>query len=169
MGVSKLTGHSGNDELRTPAYIYDWLNRRFQFSLDAAATHKNRLADVYCTTEGTFFLSEWAWEPKVVTPWDERDGLTYPWANSRVFLNPPYSRPLFGQFIEKAIQERDAAEIIVMLVKWDTSTENARLLRQYAHIEELRRVSYDDENGNPLPAATFASAIAILRPTEPRR
>lgn len=55
-----------------------------------------------------------------------------------------------------------------MLVKCDTSTENYRMLEAHAHIEHLRRVRYEDENGKLLPAATFASCLAIIRPTEPR-
>jgi hypothetical protein len=161
--MSKLNGHSKNDELRTPAYIYDWLNRRFRFTCDAAATIEN-------TKCASFFVGPCVRDQMgPTTTLICECALCSSWKGQRVFLNPPYSRPLFGQFIESSIEERDNAEIIVMLVKWDTSTENARLLRQYAHIEELRRVQYDDENGNPLPAATFASAIAILRPSEPRR
>ena len=37
-----------------------------------------------------------------------------------------------------------------------------------AHIEYLRRVEYESDDGTPRPAATFASCIAIIRPTEPR-
>lgn len=37
-----------------------------------------------------------------------------------------------------------------------------------AHIEHLRRVRYEDADGKLLPAATFASCLAIIRPTEPR-
>ncbi len=161
----KLNGYTGNDELRTPAYLWDWLNRRFQFNLDAAASHANAKTDIYCTAEGTFASGRGVLAPP---PWLDDDGLTYSWACSRVFVNPPYSRPLLGQFIAKAIEERDRANIIVMLVKCDTSTGNYRLLQQYAHIEHLRRVRYEDEAGKLLPAATFASCIAILRPSEPK-
>lgn len=166
---SKLNGHSGNDELRTPHYLYDWLDGRFRFNLDAAASHENALCDEYCTAEGTFHRPDRLWDkalPELVQDSD-KDGLSQAWLNWRVFVNPPYSRPLLGQFIDKAIAEKDAAEIIVMLVKCDTSTENYRRLAANAHIEHLRRVRYESADGVLLPAATFASCIAILRPTEP--
>lgn len=157
--ASKLVGHSRNDEQRTPRYLWDALNRRFRFDLDAAASQANALTRHYSTVEGTFHGAS------RVT---RENGLTYPWRDRRVFVNPPYSRPLMGQFIRKAIEEKDNAEIIVMLTKCDTSTENYRLLAANAHIEYLGRVRYEDEHGKPQPAATFASCIAILRPTEPK-
>ena len=167
---NKLNGHSGNDELRTPGYLWDWLNRRFDFDYDAAASHENRRCGMWSTQDGTFGLTPdiWGRTGTEYVRGSLKDGLTYPWKGRRVFVNPPYSRPLLGQFIEKAISERDNAEIIVMLVKCDTSTENYRMLEAHAHIEHLRRVRYEDENGKLLPAATFASCLAIIRPTEPR-
>lgn len=167
---NKLNGHSKNDELRTPRYLWDWLDRRFRFDLDAAASHENARTDLYCTVDGTYdrHLGLGAGLGEGPYRCGAGDGLTQPWLNSRVYVNPPYSRPLLGQFIEKAIAERDNAEIIVMLVKCDTSTENYRMLERNAHIEHLRRVRYEDENGKLLPAATFASCLAIIRPTEPR-
>lgn len=160
---NKLNGHSGNDELRTPGYLWDWLNRRFRFDYDAAASHENHRSGSYSTIDGSFVET-----PSGHTQISPADGLMFSWGHRRVFVNPPYSRPLLGQFIEKAIAERDKAEIIVMLVKCDTSTENYRLLAAHAHIEYLGRVRYESETGKLLPAATFASCIAILRPTEPR-
>ena len=167
---NKLNGHSGNDELRTPGYLFNWLCRRFRFTFDAAASNDNHRCEVWATADGVYGLDQdcWGRTGPAYSKLSEKDGLSVPWAHQRVFVNPPYSRPLLGQFITKAIEERDAADIIVMLVKCDTSTENFRLLQQYSHIEYLRRVRYDDEDGNPLPAATFASCLAILRPSEPR-
>ena len=160
---TKLTGHSRNDELRTPDYIYDWLNRRFAFNFDAAASHENRRCWEYATVEGKF-------EADGSGYWltGTEDGLTCLWEDYRVFVNPPYSRGLLEAFVDKAIEERDNAEIIVMLVKVDTSTRWWRKLAEASHIEFLRRVRYLDETGKPLPAATFASAIAIIRPSEPK-
>lgn len=164
---AKLTGHSRNDELRTPRYIYDWLNGRFQFDFDGASTVENHLCQYFATQDGTFWCPNWPDELAVQI--SAADGLTTPYLGMRVFINPPYSRPLLGQFIQKVVDEKDSADCIVMLTKVDTSTAWWRLLKANAHIEYLKRVSYDDENGNPLPPSTFASAIAILQPTEPRR
>ncbi len=168
---SKLTGHSGNDELRTPGYIYDWLHRRFWFNYDPASSAGNHKTAHYSTISGTFDCADSSHGHESANPYGEysfEDGLAHSWADHRVFVNPPYSRGLLGAFIEKAIIEKDAAECIAMLVKVDTSTAWWRLLEANSHVEYLRRVRYLDTDGEPLPAATFASAIAILRPSEPK-
>lgn len=169
---TKLVGHSRNDDFRTPDYLWRWLDWRFDFDFDAAATHQNTKCRMYATQDGTFswdisyrvsLVREQTPEP---IRHSNKDGLTTSWEGRRVFCNPPYSRPLLGQFIDKAIAERDNA-IIVMLVKCDTSTQWWQRLAAHSHIEFLSRVAYLDQNGKPMSSATFASCIAILRPTEP--
>jgi len=149
----ELVGHSGNDEIGTPQWLFLQLMARYRFNYDAAASVANAKCESFSTVSGTYDVER-------DRPEDYRDGLTYPWFGKRVFVNPPYSSPLFSQFIGKAIEERNNAEIIVMLVKWDTSTANARRLRQYAHIEEVPRITYEGQKS----PASFASAIAIIRP-----
>lgn len=155
----ELVGHSGNDEIGTPQWLWDELHRRFKFTMDAAASLSNYKLDWdgwVCTKDGTYWMNRPA-APRLEST---ESGLEASWAGGRVFVNPPYSTPLFSQFIEKAVEERNNADIIVMLVKWDTSTANARRLRQYAHIEEVPRITYENQKS----PASFASAIAIIRP-----
>lgn len=163
-----MNGHSRNDEIGTPDDLFQWLERRFIFSYDAFASHTNALLPLYSTQEGTFEIpGGYPAASAIHLPVSDEDGLTFPWEGRRVFWNPPYSRPLFGQAIEKAIEERNAAEISVGLVKVDTSTKNWALLEKYAHVEWLPRVKYKGQK----QAATFHSAIAIMRPDKytPRR
>jgi len=176
----ELVGHSGNDEITTPRPLYDWLNRRFQFDYDAFASHENHLEGHYSTKDGTF------WSPtKRVFVNGECDGYSYPWGGLRVFWNPVYSEgeTACGEAckkkrcaarehhidydvkgmrhaIEKAIEERNSAEISVGLVKCDTSTKNFELLQRYFHIEYQPRIKY----GGMKQGATFASAIVIAKP-----
>jgi hypothetical protein len=156
---NELVGHSGNDELTTPIELFDWLNRRFVFDYDAFASHKNSLCEIYSTETGTFEKTALGGSFWML---DERDGFTYPWAGLRVFLNPPYSSPLMGQAIEKCIEERNNAQIIVGLFKFDPSTKNGRMLmdERYFHLEPQPRIRY----GGMKSAATFASAIVIAKP-----
>ena len=158
MKGSDLTGHSGNDEIGTPDALYEWLDRRFQFNYDAFASHANHLCTTYSTMDGTF--EDWHSDGRHYITGE--DGLEYGWQGARVFWNPPYSRPLFGLAVDKAIAERNNVEISAGLVKWDTSTESCRKLMQYAHVELLKRVQYKGMKA----AATFASAIVIMRPDE---
>lgn len=73
-----------NDNWTTPAWLFRYLNKRFNFQLDAAATKDNAL----CAR----FYDE------------ESNGLKQPWADEGfTFCNPPYSR--VGEWVEKAARE----------------------------------------------------------------
>lgn len=81
------------DHRATPPELFDPLQERFGFTLDACALPEN------------------AKLPKFFTP--GQDGLAQSWAGERVWCNPPYSdiRP----WVEKAIAEH-LAKLVVMLV-----------------------------------------------------
>lgn len=162
----ELTGHTGDNEKGTPRYLFDWLNRRYVFDYDAFASHDNHLLPLYSTKEGTFDTRGRDHSPgNAPALLHGPTGLTGSWEGLRTFCNPPYGTGIFMQCVRKMIAERNQAAIIVGLVKWDTSTEVARLLRHYADVTELPRVKYDGEQH----AATFASAIVVLRADVPHR
>lgn len=50
----------------------------------------------------------------------DRDGLHSDWIGDKIFLNPPYSRPL--PWVEKAITESKKGKTIALLLKHDSST-----------------------------------------------
>lgn len=81
-----------NDRALPPAEFWV-LNRRFNFSIDVAATCRN------------------AKLPRFVTR--ERDGLSISWAGERVYCNPPFSE--IRPWVEKAWSETDA-ELAVLLL-----------------------------------------------------
>lgn len=154
--VGHMQGSSGDNEKRTPRALFDWANRRYRFTYDAMASHESALCATYSTPDGTFRSTGWGSEQI-----DALDGLRQEWFNRRVWTNPPYGRGVFKAAVEKMLAERDNAEIIVGLVKWDTSTVLARLLRLNAEIIELPRITYE---GEPHPAS-FTSALVIIRPS----
>lgn len=105
------------DERSTPQDFFDRLDGRFKFNLDVAATYENKKCDRY---------------------YDQNmDGLSLPWSISevheagrdrevqpaRVWCNPPYSD--IPSWIMKAHEEfrNGNAEVIVMLLPADTSTD----------------------------------------------
>jgi phage N-6-adenine-methyltransferase len=153
----ELTGHSGNNEIGTPQWLFDVLDRRFKFTFDAAASHGNAKCKEYATVDGLYDGTTLNGAPY---SFDHRSGLELPWEGRRVFCNPPYSHPLMGKFIQKAIEERNTAEAIVMLVKYDASTKNGKLLRDHFHLEYLPRIKYEGKD----QVATFPSVVAIIRP-----
>lgn len=71
------------DNLSTPPEVFDPLNERFGFTLDACALTNN------------------AKLPRFFTP--EQDGLSQPWTRERVWCNPPYSD--IEPWLEKAWTE----------------------------------------------------------------
>jgi phage N-6-adenine-methyltransferase len=81
------------DDRCTPDAEFWAFNKRFQFTIDAAASHANARLPRYWTRED--------------------NGLEQPWAGERVWCNPPYSR--LRPWFEKAWLEIKAP-LIVMLV-----------------------------------------------------
>lgn len=81
------------DNLATPPEVFDPLQRRFAFTLDACALPHN------------------AKLPRYYTP--TQDGLTQSWRGERVWCNPPYST--IEPWVMKAHAE-ERAELIVMLL-----------------------------------------------------
>lgn len=153
-----LPGSSRNEEIGTPRGLYDRLHTAFAFTYDPFASHENALCDTYSTVYGTFSKQN-LWRRDRLALTDE-DGLQYNWRGQRVFMNPPYSRGMVGQCVEKAIAERNNAAIIVMLIKVDTSTKWFQRLQEHAFIEYLpKRLRYEGQ----AQGATFASCIAIMR------
>lgn len=84
----------------TPDNLYQPINRIWQFTLDGAASHENAKCWRYCTKDGTYETRDRATGfPANDAPYDvpslvdTRDGLTFPWTDERVFLNPPWGEP----------------------------------------------------------------------------
>lgn len=84
--------HSDNWE--TPSYIYDELNKEFDFDFDPCPINHD--------------ISKW-------------DGLKIEWGN-RNFINPPYSRKLKKAFVKKAIEQSKKGKLCVLLLPVSTST-----------------------------------------------
>lgn len=154
---------AGSAEWRTPPDLFARLDRRYQFGYDAFATHENALCDMYSTIEGTFDRQSYTCGE--VTSWPE-SGLTYPWQDLRVFMNPPYSRALIEKCIEKAWNERENAALIVALIPAATETNwFQRYILPYCHIDWLpKRVRcIDPETGLPGASPPSGGVIALFK------
>jgi phage N-6-adenine-methyltransferase len=78
------------------------------------------------------------------------NGLTKPW-HGRVWLNPPYTQPLMGQFIDKLIAERNAkrVEAAILLTHSFTDTlwfQKTTMLCQAVCLSR-GRIAFIDEHG----------------------
>ena len=85
----------------TPQHIFDQLNSKFNFTLDAAATSENAKCSMFFSPE--------------------TDALTKAWTGN-VFLNPPYGRQM-KKWIKKAYEESQTnADVVVCLLPARTDT-----------------------------------------------
>lgn len=130
---------SKSNEWSTPQSLFDELNSEFNFTLDPASTHENAKCEKHYTHED--------------------DGLIQPWADERVFCNPPYGREI-GQWVKKAYEESLLLRVgvIVLLIPARTDT---KYWHEYifgkAEVRFLKgRVKFGEANqGAPFPSAVI--------------
>lgn len=127
---------SGSDEWHTPGWLFEQLNKEFNFVLDAAATKENALCEKFFTKENS--------------------ALTQPWPKDRwTFCNPPYS--LCAEFAEKALNESEGGAYSVLLVPARVET---RWFCKFVHGKaEVRffkgRVRFSDKGSAPFPSVVL--------------
>lgn len=110
----------GSPDWETPPALFALLHRRWLFDYDPFASHTNHKAPLYSTLEGTFRQTgPGPFDIERISP---KNGLEYSWSGLRVFANPPYSRGVIDQCIDKAIAEHRNAACIVYLIPTATST-----------------------------------------------
>ena len=142
---------SKHDDWRTPGWLFDRLNKEFNFSLDAAASPHNALCNNYLMKPA---------------------GLVSDWAHNMagdlqtVFVNPPYGRHV-GKWVEKAILEQAKGATVVMLMSactdtiwwhnWAWQADQIRLMKG--------RVPFRREDGSKASSAPKGSAILVFRPS----
>lgn len=163
-GANDKTGvGSGSGEWQTPPELFAQLDRLFAFDHDAFASDENHLTPSYSTATHTVIPNAHMLPVRI----EGSDGLTHPWDSWRVFGNPPYSRGFMLKAVEKAIAERDSADVIVLLVPAAVDVKWYRLLEKFATIHLLpKRVRFiDPSTGNPGDSPPTGHAIAVLRPS----
>lgn len=165
-------GGNGPTDRGTPEALFALLDRRFNFDYDPAASHRNRKRgrrtlperpDIYSTLTGTYRHSSKV-EPGAQDGEiriSELTGLEYPWAERRVFVNPPYARGEIGHWVKKMKIERDAAEIIVALLPVRPSAKWWwQFVKDFADITYLQfRVRFEGLDAG----APFPSCLAVFR------
>lgn len=128
----------GSDEWSTPMWLFDTLNKEFNFSFDLAASKDNTLCK-------KFFSKE---DSALDRPWPKNKGV--------LFCNPPYS--MLREFLEKAATEwklRGIRSIFVVPARVET-----RAFSDSAHeIAEIRffkgRVGFSGKANAPFPSVVL--------------
>ena len=133
---------SNKDEWGTPQDFFDELDKEFHFDLDPCSSHKRRLKPA-----GT-----------ITCYYKKEDGLEQSWGHRRVFVNPPYSGKNIEKWIKKCYDEKDKANVIVLLIpSTKTGTEYFHeYVILYAEIRFVKgRINFiplagQNDNSNPL-------------------
>ncbi|OOF45987.1 phage N-6-adenine-methyltransferase [Rodentibacter trehalosifermentans] len=103
------------DHYRTPKYVFNWLNKRFNFKVDGCASKDNALCAMYCTDdENGGFLNH-----KSILK-----------LGCSIFVNPPYSDP--SPFAKRAVELMAQGHLVVMLLPADKSTKWYKVIQDNA-------------------------------------
>jgi len=131
---------SSNDMTwETPQWLFDKLDKEFNFTLDVCALPETAKCKNYYT-------------PQI-------DGLKQDWEDNICWMNPPYGREV-GVWIEKAYKESLKGAIIVCLIPSRTDTKYWHDYCMKAN--EIRFVKGRLKFGDSKNSAPFPSAIVIF-------
>lgn len=130
---------SATDLWSTPQDLFDRVNAKYHFTLDACASPENAKCAAYFTRE--------------------IDGLQQEWFGT-VWMNPPYGRTI-GAWMKKAYESSLAGATVVCLVPARTDTAWWHDYAMKGQIEFLRgRLKFGGHKYN----APFPSAIVTFTP-----
>src|SRR5699024_1072947 len=132
----KVHYSSKTNEWATPQYLFDELDKEFNFTLDPCATDENFKCDKYFTIEDDVLIQDWS--------------------NDVVFMNPPYGRDI-KHWIKKAYESHKQGATVVCLIpaRTDTSYWHEFIFGKATDVRFLRgRVKFgDSKNSAPFPSA----------------
>ena len=94
-----------DDDFRTPRWLFDLLDQRYHFKLDAAASKDNALCAKYITAADDALTVNWATRSK----------------GGAVFVNPPFC--LAGEFATKSHDEAQRGIVVAMIVPFYPSKD----------------------------------------------
>lgn len=152
--INKQLMSSEKDNWRTPAQLWDSLNKKFNFWIDLAADKNNAKTPLYFDEITNALKQNW---------YEEQDIRNIP-DNSYAWCNPPYGREV-KRFLEKASYENIIGFRSVFLIAGRTDTRAFHNCI-FNHAEEVYffegRLIFDDENGVPAKnCATFPSMLVV--------
>lgn len=148
------------DERQTSPEVFDPLNERFRFTIDAAALPRNAKLERF-------------WTP-------DTDALRQSWAGERVWCNPPYSdiepwvEKAHGEWLLSKRPQWGGPELIVMLVPanrteqgwWQRQVE-PHLRRRHSDFRaeflpgRLRFIAFDADEIKPNERPPFGCALLV--------
>ncbi|AUR89915.1 DNA N-6-adenine-methyltransferase [Vibrio phage 1.134.O._10N.222.52.B8] len=134
----------------TPGFIFDYYNRRFNFTCDVACSDENRLVRDHWLTEddnALFYGTDW---------------------HTRNWCNPPYSN--IRPWVEKAINEMSSGRLTVMLIPADTSVKWFKLAFDNCsecHFISGRLSFVNGATKKPVSGNNKGSVVFVFDPSSP--
>ena len=141
--ISK-TAPDAKDEWQTPPWLFDWLDQRFEFGTDLAATAANALLPVFITLEDNAIATDWASLP------------------GPAFCNPPYSN--IEPWLRKAREAACDGLTSVFLIPTPNGEEHYGFHVFGAASEVIfitGRLAFINTQGKPQSGNTRGSCIVI--------
>lgn len=134
------------NEYRTPIWLFDTLNRIFDYTLDAAANEINHLCAKYYTMYD--------------------NGLKQSWENEVVFCNPPFTKGEYSEWIDKGSTEfLNNAVSSTFILPFNVETAGfGPIWDTPAHylIIPYRRINFLLPSGAQTQGVKFMTCIAIF-------
>ena len=116
---------------------------------------KEMSGDTYASPSWLLSVFEGWFDPCPLNDVPAFDGLKIPW-KLRTYVNPPYSDPL--PWVEKAIQESKKGNVVVMLLRADSSTRYFQRCQEEGEVLYFgRRIKFNGKT------PYFASMLVIFR------
>jgi phage N-6-adenine-methyltransferase len=151
MQLNKALFSSKKSDWETPQYLFDALNKEFNFGLDACATKENAKCPIYFSLEDKLDGLELSWHSMTGTAW----------------LNPPYGKDI-AKWVKKAWEESTKMIVVCLLPArtdtrwwhsyvWDRFTNRAN-----PSVKEIRFLKGRLKFGNSKNSAPFPSAVVIF-------
>lgn len=155
--TKKTLFSSDKNYWETPQALFDELDRKYHFTLDAAASHDNHKVSRYYTADD--------------------NGLEKDWGGETVFCNPPYGNVETGVWTKKCFEEsRKPGTTVVLLIPARTDRHS---FHQYIYNKpgvtvdflegrlafELNGEPMRDEKGHVMKAP-FPSMLVEFKPEE---
>jgi len=154
---------SKSNEWETPDDFFKNLNKRYGFTVDAAATPENSKCEHFFTNEviyaGHIGLN--------------RSGLNNSWEGESVYLNPPYGKEI-GLWIKKAYQEskKDTKPKVVLIpARTDTKyfsnycshAANLFFVQGRLKFDNRSLPSWKEDGSHKKSPATFPSVVVVFQ------
>lgn len=131
---------SDKEDWETPKYLFDELNKEFNFTVDVASSDYNYKCEKHYTKK--------------------EDGLQQNWDNDIVWCNPPYGRQI-EKWVEKAFTS-NALTVMLLPARTDTKWFHKYIYNQ--DCVNIRFIKGRLKFGNAKNSAPFPSMIAIFYP-----